>query len=114
MYEVISESMQLSASQFNQGERGIKVGREFPVYARIFLPAEANKFGGQRTAAIEVFPKPSSSVQIHFELPEGGFSTYSNDEAGKAEKMKAALDKMCEQAEKWIETFVLHLAPGAR
>jgi hypothetical protein len=114
MYEIISESMRLHAGQFNRGERGIKVGREFPVYAKVFLPAEGDKFGGQTQASIEVFPRPSNSVQIHFELPEEGFSTYSHDEAGKAEKMKAGLDKMCEQAVKWIETFVLHLAPGAR
>ena len=114
MYEIISESMRLHTGQFNRGERGIKVGREFPVYAKIFLPAEGDKFGGQTQASIEVFPRPSNSVQIHFELPEEGFSTYSNDEAGKAEKMKAGLDKMCEQAVKWINTFVLHLTPGAR
>lgn len=114
MYEIISESMRLHTGQFNRGERGIKVGEMFPVYAKIFLPAEGDKFGGQTQASIEVFPRPSNSVQIHFELPEEGFSTYSHDEAGKAEKMKAGLDKMCEQAVKWIETFVLHLAPECR
>jgi hypothetical protein len=114
MYEIISESMRLHTGQFNRGERGIKVGREFPVYAKIFLPAEGDKFGGQTQASIEVFPRPSNSVQIHFELPEEGFNTYSNDESGKAEKMRSGLDKMCEQAVKWIDTFVLHLAPNAR
>jgi hypothetical protein len=114
MYEIISESLNIGSSQFNRGERGIKVGREFPVYARILLPAENNKFGGQSRAVVEIFPKPSNSVQIHFELPEANFSTYSNENAEKAEKMRAGLDSLCEQAEKWIDTFVLHLVPGER
>ena len=113
MYEIISESMQLHSGQFNWGERGIKVGKEFPVYAKIFLPAEGDKFGGQTKASIEVLPRPSSPVQIHFKLPDGVFNTYSKDE-DKADKMKAGLDKMCDQAVSWIETFVLHLTPLAR
>ncbi|NDD54935.1 hypothetical protein EBZ39_13905 [bacterium] len=114
MYETLSESMVIGTSQFNHGERGIKVGQDNPVYAYIYLPAENNKFGGQSQAVIEIYPRPSSSVKIHFKLPKDKFNTYSHEDEDKAEKMKAGLNFMCEQAVRWIDTFVLHLPPESR